>query len=68
MFPSREALLNAAVESLQSHADVSQLVPVEHRAAVEEALQELDAGLGQPWDAEAFKRQMRARHAAQQAE
>lgn len=66
-FPTREALLNAAVESLQLQTDQSCLIPSEHRTAVEAGLRELDAGLGQPWNAEAFKQQMHARHNNQQA-
>jgi Arc/MetJ-type ribon-helix-helix transcriptional regulator len=56
VFPSREALLETAVERLRSSPAEVPLVETEHMAGVEEAIADLDAGRGieltdDEWDA-----------------
>lgn len=50
-FPTREALLESAVEALrrQWSPDAVGQIPTEHLALVEQALADLDAGRGEPW-------------------
>jgi Arc/MetJ-type ribon-helix-helix transcriptional regulator len=63
-FPSREAVLEAAITELRAaQAEID-----ESLRRCDEAIDELDAGLGVPWDPEEMKRIVRDTHqAAQQA-
>jgi len=48
LFPSKEAALDAAVAALREKTDEVPFVPDEHMEAVEQGIDEADAGLSQP--------------------
>lgn len=62
LYPTREALLEAAAERLLE--DNPKPVPDEHLAAVEKGLDQLDAGLGKEWDPDDFMRRFMERYEA----
>jgi len=64
LFPSKEAALDAAVESLRERQSDVPMVPEEHMAGVEEALAELDAGLGVEMTPAEWERLRQEAHAA----
>jgi Arc/MetJ-type ribon-helix-helix transcriptional regulator len=64
LFPSRQAALDAAVESLRTKRDEPQPLPPEHATLVEDGLLSLNQGLGVPWDAESAKQRVQHRLAS----
>lgn len=52
MFPSKEAAIDAAVESLRQRTETIPMVPDEHMEEVEQAIEESRAGLSTPMTAE----------------
>lgn len=55
LFPSKEAALEAAVDALREKTDQAGFVPDEHTEAVDEGLEEANAGMATPmtqddWD------------------
>lgn len=62
-FPSREKLLEAAVESLREQQSI-QMIPEEHMAAVEEAVRDSESGRLVPGDVEDAVQRMYARQAS----
>lgn len=59
IFPSRQAALDAAVETLRTNRDVPQPIPAEHLPLVEEGLEALNEGRGVAWDPENVKQRLR---------
>lgn len=62
-FPSREKLLEAAVESLREQQKIP-LIPAQHLAALEEGLEDESAGRVVPGDVEDAVQRMYARQAS----
>jgi len=65
LFPSRQAALDAAVETLRTNCDAPQPIPAEHLPLVEEGLEALNEGRGVPWDPENVKQRLRQRLGSQ---
>ncbi|MBA4019827.1 MAG: hypothetical protein C0483_21895 [Pirellula sp.] len=62
VFPSRDALLEQAVEALRREQDLPE-VPHVHSEAVEHGLESLNAGRGTEWDVTKELAALRERHA-----
>jgi hypothetical protein len=65
-FPSREALLEAAVDALRAGEANPAFVDPEHMGAVEQAIEELEAGLVDVWDVDLERRLLQDRLSHQQ--
>ncbi len=56
LFPSKEAALDAAVAALREKTDEIPFVPDEHMEAVEQGIDEAEAGLSRPMTDEDWSR------------